>query len=181
MAKWGVVHKPRDLPMTTTVCTNCGQWLDHEEAIEGAELRDCYPKGGEEWWDNPFIPQPPKEEIEWICFCPHCNVNLSDRRPRKVVIIYADTFYPTYPTIGDLIEKIEHLEKEIRIHTVYLNKHRERRASAGLLSSEGIKHEIQAEQLQEEISTLRRNLDMIQKELQNKLKSPPTNFCRNKP
>jgi len=171
MAKWVVTQRPRNLPMTTTVCANCGQWLDHEEAIEGAMLPDCYPKGDEEWWVNPFIPQPSKEEIEWICFCPHCKVNLSDKRPRKVVIMLADTFYPTYPTIGDLIEEIEHLEKEIRIHTVYLNKHRERRASAGLLSGEGIKHEIQAEQLQEEISTLKHKLGMIQKELKNKLGS----------
>jgi hypothetical protein len=175
MAKFTKTHKPRDLPMQIRVCTNCGLWLGSEEAIEGAEFPNCYPKGGEGWWGDPFIPQPPKEEIEWICFCPHCGVDLSDKPSRSVIIMYVDALYPTYPTIEDLVKKIEHIEKEIRTHTAYLNKHKERRASAGLLSSEGIKHEIQAEQLQEEISTLRHELDIIQKELQDKLGSPDYN------
>jgi hypothetical protein len=49
MAKWAVFHKPRDLPITTTMCTNCGQWLDFEETIEGAMLQHCEPKGLDLW------------------------------------------------------------------------------------------------------------------------------------
>jgi len=104
MAKWSVSYEPLALPMTITVCTNCGQWLAHEGTIEGAMLPNCYPKGGEGW---PPGPTPlDEDEIEWIHYCPRCNVNLSDKPFRHVIIIYADA----YPEIKTLLDEKCHLE-----------------------------------------------------------------------
>lgn len=97
--------KPRDLPMTTTVCTNCGQWLDDEETIEGAMDPLCLPKdlGDRAAW---LSGETPSDDIEWVFYCPRCSVDLSNKPPRHVIIIYADKC----SEINSLVEEKYHLQ-----------------------------------------------------------------------
>jgi hypothetical protein len=165
MAKLGVIHKPRDLPMTTTVCTNCGQWLDHEEAIEGAERPDCYPKS-QEAWEAWMFGEASADDIEWLYYCPQCHVDLSDKPGRDVLIIYADT----YPEIERLLEKKSHLEKLTRQYEKNLHMCQEQLAKLDpTVPQVTLRNLIDFEQ--ERIQACEQKLHIVKEEIQNELAS----------
>jgi len=171
MAKFSVSYEPLALPMTIKVCTNCGQWLAHEETIEGAMLPDCYPKGGEGWWGARSMPPPPEEEIEWIYFCPRCNVNLSDKPSRYVIIIDAEA----YPEIKSLLDEKFSLEERIQQYQKNLHMCQEQLAKLDLTVPQvALRNSIDFEQ--ERIQTCKQELHTVKKEIQNKLASLGRDF-----
>jgi hypothetical protein len=166
MAKgFGLIYKPCDLPMTMTVCTNCGQWLDFEETIEGAMLPDCEPKDLEAWaaWVGGDASP---DEIEWVFYCPTCHVKLSDKPPRDVIIIYADAF----SEVGELVERkrcfqalIHQHQKNLHYREMQIAKYGELDASLYLLNSR--------EDEKKKLRHFEQELHTVEQRLRNKLAS----------
>jgi hypothetical protein len=159
-------HKPRDLPMTTTACTNCGQWLDDEEALEGAMDPDFWPKdpGVTAAWLSGEISS--NDIVEWVFSCPGCGVDLSDKPPRNVIILYADQ----YSEIDSLTEEKYHLQRLIQQHEKNLQRlekqiamHGEANAPIGLFNSR--------DKEREQIQTLQKELYTVKQRIQDKLVS----------